>query len=155
MAGYSEKAMYRDGVAFFDFDGCISICNWRENLLPSHGWPNGYEDFHEMLKFDPPNEWIIQMMHDMMKDGIRVIILTGRVESTRRSSEKWLVKFGVKYHWMEMRKDGDKRPSEIIKAAYIERFHKECIKMIFDDRQKIIDHLRELGYPVCKVEARV
>lgn len=145
---------YSDGVAFFDFDGCISICSWRESLLPSHGW-KGYDDFHAMLRYDPPNDWIINMMCDMVKDNIKVVILTGRVESTRRDSEKWLTKFGVSYHWMEMRKDGDSRPSEIVKAEYVAKFDPSCVKMIFDDRQKIIDHFRELGYPVCKVEARV
>ena len=145
----------RKGFVFFDFDGCISICNWREQLLPGNKLFKNYDEFHAMLSYDPPNNWIIDMMGKMVQDGYEVIILTGRMENTRKESLSWLHEHGVRYHQMIMRPNEDLRGSEVFKAEVISRFKKEDVKMIFDDRPKIIDHLTSLGYPTFKVKVRL
>jgi hypothetical protein len=153
---------YPDGVAFIDFDGCISICNWRNELLPDRADMKGqgrtrktFDDFHAASPYDPPNQWMIRMMEAMYQDGVKVIILTGRMEQNREQSEEWLAKHGVQYDRIHMRANNDYRSSEVFKAEYIAKYYKEEVRMIFDDREKIINHLKALGYPTFKVEATV
>ena len=95
------------------------------------------------------------MMASMFASGIKIIILTGRMEANRNISSDWLRINNVKYDWLEMRKDDDFRPSEIFKAEYVEKFYKEEVLMIFDDLSRVIDHFKSLGYPTFKVEAKV
>lgn len=151
----TDRDPYEKGVVFVDFDGCISICNWRESTLPINSRNKNYDNFHRLLKFDPPNKWMIAMMAQMMDDGTKVVILTGRMESIRKESVIWLLDHEVNYSWMEMRKNDDFRPSEICKAEVVEKYYKEEVRMIFDDRNKIIDHFAELGYPTFKIVARI
>ncbi len=152
---YKQRPPYEKGVVFVDFDGCLSICNWRNSLLPAYGPNEGYDAFHELLSYDPRNPWVTHMMAEMHKAGVKVVILTGRMENTRKESEAWLKKYAVKWDWMQMRLNGDYQPSEMFKAKYIKTYYKEEVKMIFDDRPKIINHLKGLGYPTFLVKSKV
>jgi hypothetical protein len=150
-----ERKPYKNGVVIFDFDGCISICNWRQATLPANSDRKNYDDFHELSIYDPPNEWIVNIMCRMKILGVKVVILTGRMDANLRKSTDWLNDHGVPYDWIQMRADNDYRPSALFKAEYIAKFYKEEIKMIFDDNSKVIEHLSSLGYPTFKVKAEV
>lgn len=150
-----KRLPYEKGVVFIDFDGCISICNWREALLPGNSNNKNYDAFHSMIPFDPPNQWMIGMMKEFFNDGVKVIILTGRMENNRNASEIWLAVNCVSYSWMEMRKNNDFRSSEIFKAECVQQYYMAEVRMIFDDRKKIIEHFKTLGYPTFRVKARI
>ncbi len=144
---------HKVGFLFFDFDGCISKCYWRESLLPKNGLVSGYEYFHELLVLDPPNGEILSLMDDAHMNGYGVIVLTGRPEAQRTASQKWLNNHHAMYDKLIMRADDDKRPSQIYKADVLSLYSKDSIKMIFDDMEKNINHFKELGYPTCLVKA--
>jgi hypothetical protein len=152
-----ERQPYYPGVIFVDFDGCLSICNWRDAWLPKSvpKLTENYQDFHSLLSLDPPNYELINLVNESYDNGYKVIILTGRTESNRLKSENWLSKYNVKYNWLHMRKDGDYTPSEVYKLKYIQNFYREEVRMIFDDRQKIVDCFKENEYPVFKVVVRI
>ena len=150
-----DRDHYDPGVIIVDFDGCISICNWRESTLPANSRNKTYDQFHDLLYMDPPNIWMIDMMYRMKNFGYKVIILTGRPEAQRDISHLWLDKYGVLYDWMEMRGNNDFRSSETYKMTYIKKYYKDEIKMIFDDLPRVIDHLKSDGYPTFLVRAKV
>lgn len=141
-----------NGVMFFDFDGCISSCGWRESLLPQNKITKGYDKFHELLGLDPPNTWIIRLMNTAKVSGYKIVILTGRMEYCREASVKWLNDNFVLYDYMVMRSNDDFRHSEDYKSSILELYRKEDVKMVFDDMEKNINRFKELGYPTCLVK---
>ena len=133
----------------------VSICNWRESTLPANSDRKTYNDFHYLSVYDPANTWILDMMRLMKIDGVKVNVLTGRMEEKRKKSEEWLKRYHVSYDWMQMRGNDDYRSSETVKAEYISLYYMEEIRMIFDDNPKVINSLKDLGYPTFQVRTKV
>ena len=144
----TNRKPYKNGVIIVDFDDCISIADWRDQLLPD------YDAYHALSVFDQPNHWMIDTMNSMYDAGVIVVILTARPQKHLVISGDWLRSNGVKYAWMHMRNDEDFRPSPVYKLEHVQTYYKEEIRMIFDDRIDVIDRFDQMGYPTFRVEAR-
>ena len=66
-----------------------------------------------------------------------------------RLTEDWLRLHGVypdELQFLVMRSDGDSRPDEITKAQMLEALSDSYeVRMVFDDRQKVVDMWRSKG----------
>ena len=118
-----------------DIDGTIATMAGRS--------PYDYTRVSE----DMPNEDIISIVNLHKQAGYRVIIVSGRDDSCRNDTEKWLKNHSVPYDELYMRKNGDRRKDNQVKLEifnnYIRPFYN--IKFVLDDRNQVVEMWRKLG----------
>lgn len=82
-----------------------------------------------------------------------IILVSGREETCRKLTEDWLEKNCIKYDKLFMRKEGDRRPDDIVKEEiyheHIEPFY--GVLGVFDDRPKVARMWRKLGLRVAQL----
>lgn len=81
------------------------------------------------------------------RDGLKVILVSGRDEVCRVETERWLNKYGIQYEELFMRPEGNNEDDRIIKQRIYESQIKEKYQVVFvlDDRNKVVKMWRELG----------
>lgn len=112
-----------------------------------------FRDYSEAVLKDEPNWPVIQAVNSARASGVKIIIMSGRMDKCATHTVNWLNTHGVGFDEMYMRPTGDERPDWIIKdemvRAHIEnRFH---IVYCLDDRNQVVDHHRAMGYTVFQV----
>ena len=95
-----------------------------------------------------------KMIEQFNLQAIKIIFLTGRPETARPLTEKWLKKNvpGINYTLL-MRSSSDFRSGEIVKSEIWEKeinpkYNTLCV---FEDSNKCVDMWRELGILTCQV----
>ncbi len=82
------------------------------------------------------------------------ILLTGRGEEHREATEEWLCRNGVVYDELHMRKIGDGRRDDVVKAEMVNEHiiakGREIVAH-FDDRTRVTRMFRERGVPTFQV----
>ncbi len=133
----------------FDIDGTLSIVGDRLKYLQLSA-PD-WDAFYNACGEDKCNEPIWAVYH-AMRQKHRIIFVTGRRESCRRDTVRWMKDNMI--HCppasLFMRKDGDKRHDTEVKPELIESL-KDSILMIFEDRSSMVHKWRELGYTCLQV----
>lgn len=127
----------------FDIDGTIAHSNGKRNPY----------DYSNVLKDDVDKE-IIQILRGISLKGYDVVFCSGRDEICRTETEKWLSDIAmIDCQGLFMRKAGDNRKDNIIKAELWKEIQKEYnIIAMFDDRNRVVDMGRKLGFKVLQVE---
>jgi len=76
-----------------------------------------------------------------------IILLSGRDESCRKSTETWLKKHTVKYNDLYMRKEEDVRKDIVVKRELYEKYinYKYNVTFVLDDRNCCVKLWRGLG----------
>lgn len=106
-----------------------------------------------------PETW--EILYGMLKTGHRVIFITGRPEPQRQTTYDWLCNAECEYRrWaadmmryrrlgpiIYMRRDGDRRPSHVVKGELLEQARKDGFRpvMAFEDRKDDAAMWREKG----------
>ncbi len=87
-------------------------------------------------------------------NGHKIIIVSGRDGSCLKLSKDWLDFYGVPYDEIYFRAKDDNRKDSIIKAEIYNNNIKGRynIKVVYDDRNQVVDMWRELGLKVLQVE---
>lgn len=137
----------------FDLEGTLSDCRHRLHLLPSDEQRKAnlekrhdlYMPFADAFIIDKPIAPMVELANHLA-DFNTIVILTGRMEKHRESTVDWLNRNSVPHDILIMRADDDFRLSEHYKYDWISKQSKK-VKMVFDDRQKIIDFLNSKGIP--------
>jgi hypothetical protein len=137
-----------------DIDNTLSIANNRFKLAEKENGKTDWDIVHapeNMIK-DKPNLPMIDLAKNYKENDFEVIILTGRPESTRKVTKKWLEKYNIPYDKLYMRSWEDnflKAPD--FKRKIYETEIKENVFCAYDDDQRIIDVWVELGITAFKV----
>jgi hypothetical protein len=86
--------------------------------------------------------------------GCKVILLSGRDESCREETDKWLDRWGIFYDQLIMRTANDNRKDSIIKEELFNEHikNKYNIHAVFDDRDQVVAVWRKLGLKCFQVE---
>lgn len=134
--GRSSKA----DTVIYDIDGTLAVHTDRSPY-----------DYSKVLT-DIPNRPVVASLRAFKDFGYRIIICSGRDEECRPDTEKWLLKYGIPYTSLYMRKNKDQRKDYVVK----EEFWRDIIKdhyivAMVDDRRQVIDHARKLGFTVFDV----
>lgn len=87
---------------------------------------------------------------------LQLIFVSGRDDSCTEETVRWLKEkcgFGVGNYLLYMRKTGDRRKDSVVKEEIyknyvLPRYH---VQFVLDDRQQVVNHLREMGLPVFQV----
>lgn len=131
-----------EDVVIFDIDGTLSHVNGKRDYFD---WDKVDRDDLDTIVFDA---------YKAYKDaGNKIYVVTGRSEEAREKTELWLDFYGITYEKLLMRKADDYRPDNIVKMEIFNTHIKgKCnVKVIFEDRQKIINMWRNLGLKVFQV----
>lgn len=96
---------------------------------------------------------IIHWSFARLAENAARIICSGRSEEHRDVTEQWLAGHGITYDHLFMRPTGDNRNDAIIKREIYEReiAGKYDIRLVLDDRNRVVDMWRSLGLTCLQV----
>ena len=89
---------------------------------------------------------------DILKDKYKIILLSGRNESARSGTIKWLWFYQDIFSELHMRTDGDNRKDSIVKYEMLKDLNETYnIRYIFDDRDQVVSMHRQAGFRCLQV----
>jgi predicted kinase len=108
---------------------------------------------YSRVSTDTPNVPVIDVVRALWAVGTRVICLSGRPDSCREDTERWLQTHMPIVHELHMRAHGDTRNDALVKLdifteSIASRFH---VVAAFDDRDRVVRVWRQLGLLVFQV----
>lgn len=130
-------------IVMFDIDGTLAHMNGKRGPFD---W--------KRTDVDDPDRTVMNTFKDHMTLGHRIFVLSGRSDEGREPTEQWLDFYGLKYEKLLMRKKDDFRPDNQVKEEIYNHYikGKYNVKVIYDDRQQVVDMWRSLGLKVYQVE---
>lgn len=140
-----------------DIDNTLSSSNHRQHHLSrENGRKPHWHGFFSEMHLDPVNEWCKHICNNLRHNTI-ITLCSGRPDSYREVTKKWLEDNKVMYDHLFMRMRQDSRDDTIVKQNLIDFEVLTRYKFLFaiDDRKRIIDKYRERGITVldCAGEA--
>jgi predicted kinase len=106
------------------------------------------------LESDTVNASVLDCVQNMQRSGFKIIFATGREDTYRKATSEWLRhSCNIKDYILHMRKAGDNRKDSIIKEEIYKNdiLPEYYVAFVLDDRQQVVDTLRELGLTVFQV----
>ena len=142
----------------FDLDGTLALIDDRRKWSTK---PNGKLDWDKFfdpnnISMDKPNVPVIKVAQMFKQNGFRIIILSGRLKTTKYATRKWLNDNDVPFDILKMRPDNNQfkfMPDDDLKQNWLDSLfsNKDDIFAVFDDRQKVVDMWRNNGLNVFQV----
>ena len=157
------------GTVFVDIDGTIADLAHRRVYVRSK--PKNWPAFERAIPNDTPIQWVIDAVNRLYDAGWTVVMMSGRSETSKAVTVKWLADFGVQYHAIYMRRQfeydedgaikltrkgkqlGDYRRDDIVKEELLRVAQADGFSpdVVFDDRDQVVVMWRGLGVPVVQV----
>lgn len=131
-----------EDIYIFDIDG--TVAHFSDKRGP-FDW--------QKVDTDDLDEVVARQFKLHMDAGHKILVLSGRDESSRDKTEQWLDFYGLKYDKLLMRPANDYRKDSIIKKEIYEREiqGKYNVIAIYDDRDAVVRMWRDLGLKVFQV----
>ncbi len=155
---FIEKNHYNNmrGLVFNDKDYIRIKEDYTWDLLnrdPLPNWKPDFKAFYEACDNDAPIEPTITIIKglfgfDYYDNDQDVHIWSGRCESVREKTQKWLDSHCIYYNSLKMRPFGDYTPDDQLKERWLKEHIAgggKPIEMVFDDRPKVIRMWRSYG----------
>jgi 2-hydroxy-3-keto-5-methylthiopentenyl-1-phosphate phosphatase len=138
----------------FDLDGTIANISHRVHYLKDYENPDGswnkkvnWSKFHNSISEDIVVEPIKFMLNHLYSNFIDIIILTGRNNSVKKNTVKWLRDNEVSYDHLIMRPKNDYRSDTVFKLEQLKKLEKKFkIHFIVEDRNRVVKMWRDEGY---------
>jgi hypothetical protein len=139
MAGEAQRP-----VAVVDVDGVVADVRHRLGFLRVGDW-NG---FFAAADGDPPLAEGVALVLELARDH-EVVWLTGRPESNRQATRRWLGAQHLPVGELRMRPDDDHRPARVFKRGQVRRLARaRTIAVVVDDDPDVVATLKADGWPV-------
>ncbi len=129
----------------YDLDGTLAHTNGKRHIF----------DFKEVEK-DDVDFAVLQILKAVQQQPEHpyTLIVSGRSDECKEETKKWLEKNKIRYDGLYMRKQGDNRKDSIVKE---EIYNNDILPYfnvigVFDDRQQVVDKIRDMGIKVFQVE---
>lgn len=151
-------------IVIVDIDGTIAQVGDRIECLQRE--KKDWDEFYDRCDEDEPIEEIIELTGILAYSGLQVIYCTGRRESVREKTAKWIHEAYKKlggpkeydtnifpHHRLLMRKDGDFRHDTVVKPELLKEagIDLEEIAFVLEDRNSMVAKWRELGLKCLQV----
>jgi len=138
-------------IIVIDLDGTLCDCEHRQIHAQNAEW----DKFHEGLVHDLPNSDVVAFL-DIIRNChgkmVQVVACTGRNEAFRKLTLDWFFQYDIHIDVLLMRPDGDFTPDHELKPIMLQNFLGgeksevlDKVKMVLDDRDKVVDAWREYG----------
>lgn len=137
-----------------DIDNTLCLSDKRFALAKKENGKIDWDIAHspELVEQDEPNFPMIDLAHRYKRDGLKVVILTGRPDSIKEVTELWLMKYHIEYDALYMRTEAEKyKKANIFKKQVYENYITDKVFCAFDDDEEIIQMWNLLGIPAFKV----
>lgn len=97
--------------------------------------------------------WEVVEAVRMYAERYPIVVVSGRQEECREPTERWLAQHGITHVALFMRPNRDGRPDQDLKREIYERdiAPKWKVRVVFDDRNKVVAMWRSLGLTVFQV----
>jgi len=142
----------------FDLDGTLALIDDRRALSTKDNGKIDWDIFFNPnnIDLDKPNHPVIKVAQMFKDNGFRIVILSGRLKTTKDVTKKWLQKFNVPFDVIKMRPDNNQfkfMPDDDLKQGWLDTLfaNKEDVFAVFDDRNKVVDMWRSNGLNVFQV----
>lgn len=134
----------------FDIDGTLANNEHRQHFV--EGNHKNYDAFYSLMYLDTLYEELA-LVANLLHRRLDTVIVTGRPDNWRVTTEKWLKEKYIHYDALYMRKSGDNRDDTVVKEELLQQLliDKFIPLIFFDDRKKIVDLWRSKGYLCCQV----
>ena len=139
-------------TVIFDLDGTLALIDDRRKISTK---PNGKIDWDiffnpKNIDLDKSNLPVIQVLKMFKQQGFRIVILSGRLKTTKDATKRWLVLNGVPFDVLKMRPDNNSfkfTPDDELKQWWLDTLFSDTSEIfaVFDDRQKVVDMWRRNG----------
>ncbi len=146
----AEKGICYEDVQY-DFGG-VQNGPWVLVDDPDRLWKPDWKAFFEACDKDAPIMPTITLTrfmlgHDYYDEQEDVHIWSGRCESVRNKTEKWLEENSIAYNGLKMRPIGDNTPDDELKERWLDEAISQgkTIDFVFDDRPKVVRMWRRRG----------
>jgi hypothetical protein len=131
-------------IIILDLDNCISNDKWRWPLIDRKTADPAlrYHMYHLRAIYDE-----IGNAH-LLKTPHRIVICTGRPETYRVVTMKWLAKQEIEPQAILMREEKDHRPAAVSKVDLIQSYLLQTDHTVvhaYDDRPDVIDAYNRMG----------
>jgi hypothetical protein len=131
-------------TVIIDIDGTLTKVGARVECLKST--PPDWDSFYARCgeDFGVPE---ITVLAQVLDASYRIILCSGRRESCRADTERWMDRYGVRFDMMLLRKDGDHRHETEVKPEMLAEagIQLEDIAFVLEDRNSMVKKWRELG----------
>lgn len=146
LAGHGKK----HAVAVFDLDGTLSDARHRLHHLEAR--PRDWEAFFAAASDDPPLPEGVRLALQWAEEH-ELVYLTGRPESCRADTERWLAGHGLPAGELWMRGSKDFRPSRVTKLQLLQQLAAEHrVAVAVDDDPQVCDAYTDAGFPVVRAD---
>lgn len=142
----------------FDLDGTLALIDDRRTLSTKDNGKIDWDIFFDPnnINLDKPNNPVIKVAQMFKDSGFRIVILSGRLKTTKDVTKKWLEKFNVPFDVLKMRPDNKQfkfMSDDDLKQSWLDKLftNKEDVFAVFDDRKKVVDMWRSNGLNVFQV----
>lgn len=123
-----------------------------KNFVPS--WQQFYEACDKDIVIEQTKQVMrrIDLAFDEGSEARRIEIWSGRSESVRKKTERWLSDNQIYYEQLKMRPIGDNTPDDELKEKWLDELYEDTkwgrkhpVEFVFDDRPKVIRMWRRRG----------
>jgi beta-phosphoglucomutase-like phosphatase (HAD superfamily) len=145
------KSEHKSKAVIWDLDGTLSDDRARAHYVEvEQGRKRDWHSYFDAIDEDPPIAASMEILQALRAYGTCVLFLTGRPESTRAKTERWLEANGLsEYDLLLMRPEGEFRPAGEFKVDEVAKLRESYeIVCAFEDRIDVADSLRRAGVPV-------
>lgn len=128
----------------FDIDNTLADLTDRLHYIQKE--PKDWDSFHDECGLDAPIQPTIDINVALFDAGYHIVLLTGREERNRKATIDWCHKYGVKFHELLMRPNGNRRLDTELKLKLAKKLISAgCIHSVFEDRNRVAKMWREQG----------
>ncbi len=132
------------GIAVFDIDGVVADVRHRLHLLERR--PKDWAGFFAAAGEDPPLAAGIDRVRAVAGEH-EVVWLTGRPDSLRAVTRRWLAAHDLPGTELIMRGRHDFRPAPVLKLAELTALRDRRLELFVDDDDRVIAAAAGAGFP--------
>lgn len=135
----------------FDIDGTLADCSHRLHHIQKQ--PKDWRSFFAECIADAPIEHICGLARNLWASGWSIVYVSGRSDECRELTSMWLHQNELPMGPLYMRKAGDYRNDDILKAELLAAVRADGWNpiMAFDDRDRVVATWRANGVPCAQV----
>lgn len=132
----------------FDIDGVLA--DVRHRLSHVERSPKDWDAFFAAAPDDPPLPAGVLLARASAED-CEVVYVTGRPESCRPDTTRWLEAQGLPAGRLAMRRPGDRRPARLAKPQLLREISRgRVVAVVVDDDEQVCAALEREGWPVLR-----